>query len=163
MVAPAPHERRLRGRGRGEGQAAHIARALHVPQMRQYMVRSQDRQPSTLEILGMGGLAGAAAAAITNPLDLVTTRLMAQGADKPFGSGMMSVLRTAADQGFHVLWRGTIVRAISHMPYTAIQFSLYEIVLAWLNRRYEGPPCGLHEPLQHSSFSWSGVHGVSSG
>jgi hypothetical protein len=82
-----------------------------------------------------GGAAGAAAGLLTNPLDVITTRMQAQGAGRRFGGGMVAVARQAAAEGGLALWRGSVARSLSHFPFAAIQFSLFEWtrkkLLAW--------------------------------
>ena len=61
-------------------------------------------------------------------LDVITTRLMTQGEGMAFGGSMAQVARAAAGEGVLALWRGTGPRMLAVFPYTAIQFSLFEVV-----------------------------------
>jgi solute carrier family 25 iron transporter 28/37 len=79
-----------------------------------------------------GGLAGAVAAGITNPLDVVRTALQTQGLQGRTSSGtrftgmrhaMQEILRREGWRGFT---RGWIPRVLFHMPGTAICWTVYE-------------------------------------
>jgi len=104
------------------------------------MVTGPDgERPSMGTLFTVGGTAGAAAAGLTNPLDLITTRLMAQGEGQAYGRGIVSALQAARQEGSAALWRGTLPRMAAAFPYAAIQFSLFEIVMAWLSPPDEAP------------------------
>lgn len=53
---------------------------------------------------------------------------MTQGEGMAFGGSMAQVARAAAGEGVLALWRGTGPRMLAVFPYTAIQFSLFEVV-----------------------------------
>lgn len=89
----------------------------------------QGRDPTALECFFAGGAAGGLAAVLTNPLDLVTARLMSQdNRQRKYGQSIWSVLRQAGVEGPLGLWRGTVSRAMSVMPLAAIQFSIFEVM-----------------------------------
>ena len=100
----------------------------------------------------VGGTAGAAAAGLTNPLDLITTRLMAQGEGQGYGRGILGALKAAQAEGRAALWRGTLPRMAAAFPYAAIQFALFEMVMTWLSPPEEplgsewGPPRAAQSP-----------------
>ncbi len=78
-----------------------------------------------------GSVSGGLAAAITNPLDVVTSRLMVQDAKKGYGTGMVSVWRATVKEGPGALWRGTIPRVAQTAPLSALSFAVYEGMRKW--------------------------------
>eukprot|EP01138_Halocafeteria_seosinensis_P009229 gb/GECG01009432.1/.p1 GENE.gb/GECG01009432.1/~~gb/GECG01009432.1/.p1 ORF type:complete len:451 (+),score=52.01 gb/GECG01009432.1/:1-1353(+) len=76
----------------------------------------------------VAGCAGALSAVLTNPLDVITARLMAQGEYKAFGSGIVSALACAIKEGPSSLWRGAMPRMLSAFPYVGLQFAVFEYV-----------------------------------
>lgn len=81
--------------------------------------------------LSLGAVAGGISAAITNPLDVVTTRLMALG--QVDAAGQHVPMRTCFSQiisreGPSALWRGTIPRVCSIAPLAGLTFVAYEAV-----------------------------------
>ena len=78
-----------------------------------------------------GAAAGALAATMTHPLDLVKTRLMTQGVKGPSGvqlyRGVASTLRTVArDEGLRGLGRGLRVRLFYNALFTAFGLTCFE-------------------------------------
>mmetsp|Transcript_7179 Transcript_7179/g.25628 ORF Transcript_7179/g.25628 Transcript_7179/m.25628 type:complete len:393 (-) Transcript_7179:110-1288(-) len=73
-----------------------------------------------------GATAGGVSALLTNPLDLTTTRLMTQGLDRSFGSGIAATIAAARREGPRSLWRGSLARVLATAPLSAITFSVYE-------------------------------------
>ena len=79
-----------------------------------------------------GGVAGAAAAAITMPLDVCKTLLNTQEHcsrtnSVSYVNGMVSAFRTVYEyQGFRGYFRGLTARMLYQMPATAISWSVYE-------------------------------------
>jgi solute carrier family 25 S-adenosylmethionine transporter 26 len=88
---------------------------------------ANDRQPSTLEDLFMGGFAGAAAAAATTPLDVVKTRMMCSASSRPTLLGAArSVL--AEGEGAKAFFRGVGPRALSNGLNSAVFFCFFEAI-----------------------------------
>lgn len=83
---------------------------------------------TTRDTLLAGAVAGSVAALATNPLDVVTTRLMAQDSSRGYGSTMRTVITTARAEGILGLWRGSVPRVFAVAPLAAIQFAVYERV-----------------------------------
>lgn len=91
-----------------------------------------ERALSTVESLAMGSLAGGGAAFITNPLDVVTVRLMTQGKHKVY-DGLGHCFRTIAQrEGVRGLWKGASCRTFAVMPQAGICFGVYETLKHWL-------------------------------
>jgi len=86
-----------------------------------------NRQPSTLEDLVMGGAAGAAAAAATTPLDVIKTRMMCTASSRPT---VMSAARSvlAEGDGFRAFFRGVGPRALSNGINSAVFFCFFEAI-----------------------------------
>ncbi|GMH40547.1 hypothetical protein BSKO_08451 [Bryopsis sp. KO-2023] len=83
-----------------------------------------------------GGVAGGAAAAITNPLDVVKTRLQTEGvttATKYSGNGVISTLRQIVqEEGWVALLRGLKPRVLYHIPAAAVCWGTYESMKGFL-------------------------------
>lgn len=77
-----------------------------------------------------GAAAGAVAAAITTPLDVVKTQLQCQGVcgcDRFTSGSITDVIRTIIKKdGYHGLMRGWVPRMLFHAPAAAICWSTYE-------------------------------------
>lgn len=88
--------------------------------------------------LGAGGLAGGLAAAATNPLDVVKTRLQLEGlesATRYNTSAVFPVLsKIVQDEGISALFRGWQPRVLFHIPSAAICWGVYESMKSFLMR-----------------------------
>jgi len=82
-----------------------------------------------------GCISGGIAAALTNPLDVVTSRLMVQDGRGGYGgSGLFSMLNAIlTKEGPSALWRGTLPRVAQTAPLSAISFAVYEAMKAYLS------------------------------
>lgn len=80
--------------------------------------------------LTAGAVAGAMAAAVSTPLDVVKTRLQTEGVTSNTiyrHNGVMSVLKQIIeDEGKQALWRGLKPRVLFHVPSAAICWGTYE-------------------------------------
>ncbi|KAL0583664.1 hypothetical protein ABG067_006477, partial [Albugo candida] len=97
----------------------------------QWRVRTNASSDSTLssfESLAFGSIAGGMAAFITNPLDIVTVRLMTQGDQKSYSGFWNCVRKTVHQEGIRGLWKGALCRTIAITPSTGICFGVYETV-----------------------------------
>ena len=95
----------------------------------------------------IGAYAGGIAAVITNPLEVVVTRLMVQGHTLPDAAtrmtpsshrsryrGIIHGLQTIArEEGFAGLMRGVIPRLVSNAPMAALTFAVYENIKQWFS------------------------------
>lgn len=96
---------------------------LYAP-IRDILPASDPSHPSLVNKLAAGALSGAVAAAATNPLDLVKTRLQVQGLRN---ASPIAVLRDLiATQGVGGLWRGTAAGATRAAVLTASQCATYD-------------------------------------
>lgn len=85
-----------------------------------------------------GALAGATAAASTNPLDVVKTRLQTQG---EVGArryrGLADALRSIrVEEGYAGLMRGVKPRVLFHMPAAAVCWTTYEFCKHLMDKRF---------------------------
>ncbi|GBG67785.1 hypothetical protein CBR_g910 [Chara braunii] len=94
--------------------------------------------------LTAGGAAGALASAVTNPLDVIKTRLQTQGVNgaQRFSSGsVVAAMRTIVrEEGLSALARGTRPRVLFHTPAAAICWATYEASKKFLQRWNDDHP-----------------------
>ncbi|KAF4316175.1 hypothetical protein BBO99_00009516 [Phytophthora kernoviae] len=94
-----------------------------------YLVANEMERPlSSAESLGVGAIAGGMAAFLTNPLDVITVRLMTQGKNKKYLGLRHCLVKSVRNEGPMVLWRGASCRIVSIMPTTGICFGVYETI-----------------------------------
>ncbi|OQR92717.1 Mitochondrial Carrier (MC) Family [Achlya hypogyna] len=94
---------------------------------------STNQQPSGAETVAIGAISGAGAAMLTNPLDVVTLRLMTQGTHKIYRGIFHCLQQSIADEGLRILWKGSATRMMSTVPSTGISFGVYETIKALLH------------------------------
>ncbi|KAK1940851.1 putative S-adenosylmethionine carrier 2 [Phytophthora citrophthora] len=95
----------------------------------QYLLSTNvDRQLNSAESLAVGAVAGGMAAFLTNPLDVITVRLMTQGKNKKYLGLRDCFVQSVKNEGPGVLWRGASCRIVSIMPTTGICFGVYETI-----------------------------------
>lgn len=84
------------------------------------------------ELLSIGSVAGGIAAVLTNPLDVLTVRLMTQSASSTWtpqhSSLTKSLLELYHREGPSSLWKGTTARMFNIVPGIGISFAVYEVV-----------------------------------
>ncbi|XVF13122.1 hypothetical protein REPUB_Repub08aG0181000 [Reevesia pubescens] len=85
-------------------------------------------QPSTLQTLVCGALAGSTAALFTTPFDVVKTRLQTQipGSVSRYNSVYHALQDIRTHEGFKGLYRGLIPRLVMYMSQGALFFTSYE-------------------------------------
>ncbi|GMY30324.1 uncharacterized mitochondrial carrier C12D12.05c isoform X1 [Fagus crenata] len=85
-------------------------------------------QPSTLQTLVCGGLAGSTAALFTTPFDVVKTRLQTQipGSMSQYDSVFHALREIGKKEGLQGLYRGLTPRLVMYMSQGAIFFTSYE-------------------------------------
>ncbi|XP_057509962.1 uncharacterized protein LOC130792478 isoform X1 [Actinidia eriantha] len=98
--------------------------------MKQLMLQSlgPNAQPSTLQTLICGGLAGSTAALFTTPFDVVKTRLQTQipGSIHQYDGVFNTLVEIGQREGLKGLYRGLIPRLIMYVSQGAIFFASYE-------------------------------------
>ncbi|CAI5737768.1 unnamed protein product [Hyaloperonospora brassicae] len=95
----------------------------------QYLAAKDRKRPlNSAESLVAGSVAGGMAAFLTNPLDVMTVRLMTQGKKKQYAGVRDCLIKSMSKEGPSVLWRGTTCRVVSIMPTTGICFGVYETI-----------------------------------
>ena len=94
-----------------------------------------DRAPTSAEALGLGFVSGAAAAAVTNPIDVIAARMMVQDSRLRYGgSSLVAVARATLSEGTTAMWRGTLPRMAQLAPSSAVNLAVYEAARKWLLR-----------------------------
>ncbi|KAK9915359.1 hypothetical protein WJX75_008003 [Coccomyxa subellipsoidea] len=88
---------------------------------------------SILRNILAGCLSGSFAAAATNPIDLIKTRLQAR--DSPFKTAASVVRHVVKDQGISGLWNGTTPSVIRAAALTATQCASYDLAKQWWMRQ----------------------------
>jgi len=94
----------------------------------------------TAEDLVAGACSGGLAAFLSNPLDVVSVRLMTQREDLEASAhrrfhykGTFDCLFSVArNEGIRGLWSGSVARTLSVLPLSAIQFAIYEKMKSFL-------------------------------
>lgn len=94
-------------------------------QLKQHMRQRAGRDTlTTPEVLLAGGSASALATVVTNPLDMVATRIMTRpDADRSVFRGVREIARR---EGWRACWKGTVARVLNVAPMYAISFAVYE-------------------------------------
>jgi hypothetical protein len=88
----------------------------------------QSRDFRTFESLICGAIAGGSAAFITNPLDIVTVRLMTQGKHQRYFGMQHCFMETLRQEKIRGLWKGSLARTLAIMPSAGICFGVYETI-----------------------------------
>lgn len=97
---------------------------------------AKGRDPANDENLAIAGVAGAIAAIIMTPIDVVKTRIMTQRAGAAQYSGIVGTLRKiVAEEGAGTLMKGVIPRVVFLAPLAGVTFSVYEAVAANIRKR----------------------------
>lgn len=86
------------------------------------------RSLTTAESLGLGAVAGGGAAFLTNPLDVITVRLMTQGKHKKYAGLRDCLVESVRREGVRSLWKGATCRTAAIMPTTGLCFGVYETI-----------------------------------
>lgn len=92
----------------------------------------RDREFTTAETLVMGSLAGGCSAWITNPLDVMTIRIMTAGTSGRYTGLRHFFAKTIGEEGVTALWKGATCRMMTIMPQVGITFGVYETIKRWL-------------------------------
>lgn len=91
--------------------------------------RHQEDEGLLVQLIA-GGVAGGSAAAVTNPLDVVKTRLQLEGvntATRYESTSFISVTkRILREEGSRGLWGGVKPRVLFHAPAAAVSWGVYE-------------------------------------
>ncbi|KAG2485519.1 hypothetical protein HYH03_015791 [Edaphochlamys debaryana] len=97
------------------------------------MYQGEDEETLRVQLVA-GGLAGGCAAAVTNPLDVVKTRLQTSGATSGTSYGakyesaaVLDTLRQIVrEEGMQAVWQGVKPRVMFHVPAAAVCWGTYE-------------------------------------
>ncbi|CAN8246458.1 unnamed protein product [Cochlearia groenlandica] len=116
--------------------------------------RGQASQPTTLQTLTCGGLAGSAAAFFTTPFDVVKTRLQTQipGTRNQHPNVYQTLQSIRKQEGLKGLYRGLIPRLVMYMSQGAIFFASYEFYKSVLSLEATQPdsssPSGTKQKME---------------
>ncbi|ESQ38357.1 hypothetical protein EUTSA_v10028506mg [Eutrema salsugineum] len=101
----------------------------------------QTAQPTTIQTLICGGLAGSAAAFFTTPFDVVKTRFQTQipGSSNQHISVYQTLQSIGKQEGVRGLYRGLIPRLVMYMSQGAIFFASYEFYKSVLSLQAAQP------------------------
>lgn len=111
---------------------------VYGPAARQLQHRLQDQKMSKLDSLGIGAIAGAVAAIVSNPADVVKTRLMTQVKSLPRTSAQPfppsahykgvadAFVRIAREEGIQTFAKGIAPRIAAKALQSALFFAAYE-------------------------------------
>ena len=104
-----------------------------------WLRRQPDKKSlSTLETVGIGVAAAFVAGVLTNPMDVVKTRLQKQivhpGKAPKYTGLLQACVLIAKEEGVLALWKGITPRLLRIMPGQAITFMVYEAVTAQIHR-----------------------------
>ncbi|TQD74806.1 hypothetical protein C1H46_039643 [Malus baccata] len=98
--------------------------------LKQFMLSPKEAgvQPTTLQTLVCGGIAGSTAALFTTPFDVVKTRLQTQipGSMSQYNGVIHALQEIGKNEGLQGLYRGLTPRLIMYMSQGAIFFASYE-------------------------------------
>lgn len=100
----------------------------------QALARLPRRLPASAESFVSGAFAGAAATAITYPLDLLRTRFAAQGNERIYTSLLSSIRDIARHEGPTGFFRGCSAAIAQIVPYMGLFFTTYEALRPPLSR-----------------------------
>lgn len=104
------------------------------------MRRWQGREKVTSgEAIGLGFFVGVVAATLTNPFDVVKTRMQTQpsGCDKKYFNVRHCFRRIVAEEGWSALVKGLVPRIAWVAPGSAITFGVFETVRAYFYDRMQ--------------------------
>ena len=76
-----------------------------------------------------GGIAGAVSHAITNPMDLVRTRMVLNQDCYGERTALRVLVQVARKEGVRALWKGALSRILAALPSSAISSFTYELAL----------------------------------
>ncbi|KAG8530834.1 mitochondrial thiamine pyrophosphate transporter [Bacidia gigantensis] len=97
-----------------------------------YRLTNQALKPLELsngaEAFISGGVAGAAAASLTYPLDLLRTRFAAQGTDRVYASLRGGIRDIWQQEGLKGFYHGVGISVGQIVPYMGLFFSIYEVL-----------------------------------
>eukprot|EP01023_Acetabularia_acetabulum_P042119 TRINITY_DN413_c0_g2_i1.p1 TRINITY_DN413_c0_g2~~TRINITY_DN413_c0_g2_i1.p1 ORF type:complete len:351 (-),score=82.27 TRINITY_DN413_c0_g2_i1:1042-2094(-) len=112
-----------------------------------YKLMIRGRQASAHEDFAIGAIAGAFAAAVTTPFDVIKTSMMCTAASQPT---MMATAKTVfARGGVRAFFDGVTPRAVSNGINSAVFFCFFEAIRAFLKEQNQKPkmvPVAVQKP-----------------
>lgn len=96
-------------------------------------------QLNDVEATGLGTIVGAISAIITNPFDVIKTRLMTQGtgSERKYQSILHCFRKMIAEEGAMSLTRGVLARVLWVAPSSGLLLGVYERVSNYLKTRWQ--------------------------
>lgn len=111
--------------------------AIHFPiyeSGKKLLIKEGEEEGLLVEAVA-GGFAGGVAAAVTNPLDVVKTRLQTEGVQSRavYSSSAARTIKTIIrEEGRGALWAGAKARILFHVPAAAVSWCTYETMKSLL-------------------------------
>jgi len=93
--------------------------------------------PQVLSYLGAGGVAGAASRTVVSPLERIKILQQVQSqasGDTQYRGVWRSLVRIWNEEGFAGFMRGNGINCLRIVPYSAVQFTTYEMLKKWLSQ-----------------------------
>nr|XP_033809341.1 solute carrier family 25 member 47 [Geotrypetes seraphini] len=98
--------------------------------LREWLAPAGQSKPETLCVLLSGGFAGMLAWTVATPMDVIKSRLQADGASRPKYRGVIHCLKTSVRQeGVKVLFKGLGLNCLRAFPVNMVVFLTYEFIL----------------------------------
>eukprot|EP00941_MAST-03F_sp_MAST-3F-sp1_P001332 g1332.t1 len=97
-----------------------------ILQKKRNIYESENATLQVQDTLFVGAVSGGIAGALSNPLDVITTRLMVQGEKKVYRNAVHCCMSMLKKEGPQSLLRGLIPRVIHIAPMASITFAVYE-------------------------------------
>lgn len=106
-----------------------------APQDQYHKIKALIKQDSTASLIA-GGVAGAVSRTVVSPFERAKILLQLQGpeAQKAYQGMFPTIWKMYVDEGWRGWFRGNTLNCIRIIPYSAVQFAVFEKVKVWLKQ-----------------------------